>query len=77
MCARYSGFLCDSSQGRDVAIGKTASGETKEFEGNQDSRLTPQHKMHGMQVGRRARGKQWNKRGRERSLQAAYVNPFN
>ena len=51
-------FCVTPVRGRDVATRNTGSGETKELEGNQGSRLTPQYKMHGVGVGRRASGRQ-------------------
>lgn len=55
-------FCVTPARGRDVATRNTGSGETKEPEGNQGSRLTPQNKMHGVELGRRASGRQCCKR---------------
>lgn len=54
-------FCVTPARGRDVAMGKIGFKETKELEGNQHSRLTPQYKMHGDRW--RVSGRQWNKRG--------------
>lgn len=39
------------ARGRDAAMEKIGFGETKELEGNQSARLTPQDKMQGVRSG--------------------------
>lgn len=44
-------FCMTPARGRDVAMEKIGFGETKELEGNQSARLTPQDKMQGVRSG--------------------------
>lgn len=50
-------FCVTPARDKDVATRNTGFGETDELGGNRNSRLTPQYKMHGVGVGRRASGR--------------------